>query len=343
MRVTEDIRQKYENIPYDSRPQPQTHPKNLATLAYLHGLDTAPATQCRVLELGCNDGTNLRAMAADLPGSTFVGVDLIAPALKENNIELRPMSITDVDASLGKFDFIICHGVYSWVPHDVQEKILAICRANLTPDGIAYVSYNTYPGWHFREMLRDLVRVHARGGPEESLQRSLDLVRFLIDVNHGSQHPYVGYLQNARGLLENAVSPGYFVHEYLESINEPLLFRDFAARAEQHGLQYVREADATSPDVDFFHPNLAAKLRSYSTRRIEIEQYMDFMIDRTFRRSLLTHEESAVSQSIELPSIRALKVRTLPDGAWRSFAETGLEERTVAAQFVTGRMELLLP
>jgi hypothetical protein len=191
-------------------------------------------------------------------------------------------------------------------------------------------------------MLRDLARVHARGGPEESLQRSLDLVKFLVDVNKGSPHPYVAYLQNARALLENAVSPGYFVHEYLESINEPLLFRDFAARAEHHGLQYVREADATSPDVDFFHPNVAAKLRSYSTSRLEIEQYMDFMIDRTFRRTLLTHVESAVSQSIELESIRALKVRTLPDGEWRPFEEAGLEERIVAGQFVTGHVELRL-
>jgi SAM-dependent methyltransferase len=281
-------------------------------------------------------------MAADLPDSTFLGIDLVAPELKEGNVELRPMSILDAGASLGKFDFIICHGVYSWVPRDVQEKILAICRAQLTPNGIAYVSYNTYPGWHFRNMLRDLVRVHARGDEEESLQRSRELVGFLVDVNHGSQHPYVSYLQHAKALLENAVSPSYFVHEYLDSINEPLLFRDFAARVNQHDLQYVREADATSPDLEFFHPNIAAKLRSYSNDRIALEQYMDFMIDRTFRRTLLTHAESAVSQSIELPSIRALKVRTLPDGEWRPFEETGLAEKTVAGQFVTGHVELSL-
>ncbi|HEY4640344.1 MAG TPA: class I SAM-dependent methyltransferase [Thermoanaerobaculia bacterium] len=340
--MSEDIRQKYERAPYDSRPQPQTHPRNLATLAFLRGIDTAPATRCRVLELGCNDGSNLIAMANDLPDSTFVGVDLVAPARKEANVELRAMSIMDVDASFGRFDFIICHGVYSWVPRDVQEKILAICRAHLAPDGIAYVSYNTYPGWHFRGMLRDLVRVHARGDAEEALQRSRDLVQFLLAVNHGSQHPYVGYLQNAATLLENAVSPGYFVHEYLESINEPLLFRDFAARASQHGLQYVCEADAASPDIDFFHPAVAEKLRSYSNDRIALEQYMDFMIDRTFRRTLLTHEESAVSSSIELPAIREMKVRTLPDGEWRSFAQVGMEERVVASQFVTGHVELSL-
>ena len=332
----------YDSVPYDSRPQPQTHPRHLATLAYLHGLDIAPPSQWRVLELGCNDGTNLFAMAKDLPESTFIGIDPVAPARTEGNVELRATSILDVDASLGKFDFIICHGVYSWVPAKVQEKILAVCRANLAPSGIAYVSYNTYPGWHFRHMLRDLVRIHARGDEHEALQRSLDLVRFIVDANRGSQHPYVLNMQQAQAMLEHAVSPRYFVHEYLGSINEPLLFRDFIARAGQHDLQYVCEADATSPDIDFFHPNVAAKLRSYSNDHNEIEQYLDFMIDRTFRRTLLTHAESAVSCSIELSAIREMKMRVLPEGEWRPFEETGFEERAAASQFVTGRVELSL-
>ena len=42
----------------------------------LFGLNTAAPTQCRVLELGCAAGLNLIAMAALLPESTFVGIDL---------------------------------------------------------------------------------------------------------------------------------------------------------------------------------------------------------------------------------------------------------------------------
>jgi len=342
--VSEEIRESYERVPYDTRPQPQTHPRHLSTLAWLHGIETADAAHCRVLELGCGDGVNLFAMARELPESTFTGIDLVAPARKEANVELRAMSLLDVDDSLGVFDFIICHGVFSWVPRDVQEKILAICRANLAANGIAYISYNAYPGWHFRNMLRDVVQFHAGGSatPEESVQRSLDLIRFLSDMTAGAkQHPYAMYLQSARTLFETAISPSYFVHEYLESINQPMHFRDFAARAARHGLQYVREADATSPDPDYLPPPVAAKLRGYTNDRIALEQYMDYMIDRTFRRTLLTPMENAVSASIELPRVRALKVRRPPAKEWKTFEEFGMQERDVAGLFATGHVELM--
>ena len=68
----------------------------------------------------------------------------------------------DVGEDFGRFDYVICHGVYSWVPEAVQDRILEICARNLTPDGVAYVSYNTYPGWHARGLARDLMGFHVR-------------------------------------------------------------------------------------------------------------------------------------------------------------------------------------
>src|SRR5207247_675018 len=83
-----------------------------------------------------------------------------------SNIDLRAASILDVDDSWGQFDYIVCHGVYSWVPESVQDKILTVCARNLAPAGVAYVSYNTYPGWHTRSLLREFLcylsrRAHA--------------------------------------------------------------------------------------------------------------------------------------------------------------------------------------
>ena len=82
--------------------------------------------RCRVLELGCASGGNLIPMAMDFPDSEFLGIDLSARQieagkvhlanLKPRNIELRAASIMDVDAGYGQFDYIICHGVFSWVP-----------------------------------------------------------------------------------------------------------------------------------------------------------------------------------------------------------------------------------
>src|SRR5205085_5907592 len=166
------VRETYERVPYPSGAQHHTHPDHVAALAILTGLDPAPPQRARVLELGCADGSNLIPMAAELADSRFVGIDL-SPRQIENgramagemaleNLELRAMSILDADVSLGQFDYIICHGVFSWVTTDVQEKILEICRANLAPNGVAYVSYNTYPGWRLREAARDMVVFHTR-------------------------------------------------------------------------------------------------------------------------------------------------------------------------------------
>jgi cyclopropane fatty-acyl-phospholipid synthase-like methyltransferase len=166
----------YDAVAYISKPFPQTHPDNLATLATLFGLQPPPLDNCRVLELGCASGGNLIPMAVSLPGSTCVGIDLSAnqiadgqktlAALGLKNVQLKHLSILDIDESFGEFDYIICHGVYSWVPEDVQDKILSICAANLARDGVAYVSYNTFPGWHMRGMIRDMMCYHVSASPK---------------------------------------------------------------------------------------------------------------------------------------------------------------------------------
>ena len=85
------------------------------------------------------------------------------------------MSILDVDDSLGEFDYILCHGVFSWVTPEVQEAIFAICRTHLAPHGVAYISYNTYPGWHLREMVRDMVVFHTRHCTDGVLKSSPEM------------------------------------------------------------------------------------------------------------------------------------------------------------------------
>ena len=116
----------YDKVPYFSQAYAQSHPDRLAATAKLFGMTPAPLGDCRVLELGCASGGNLIPMAVQLPGSSFLGIDLsvrqiadgkaIVEQLQLRNIELRQMDITAVDSSLGKFDYIIAHGVYSWVP-----------------------------------------------------------------------------------------------------------------------------------------------------------------------------------------------------------------------------------
>ncbi len=187
--MTAEAVNTYDEVPYASLPFPDTHPDRLATVARLFGLNPPDISHCRVLELGCASGGNIMPMAELLPDSTFVGIDLSRrqidagqEQLKElnlSNVELRHASILDVDDSYGKFDYIICHGVYSWVPDTVQDKILAVCKQNLNPTGIAYISYNTLPGWHMRGMVRDMMRYHA--GRFDDARSRIGQARALLD------------------------------------------------------------------------------------------------------------------------------------------------------------------
>src|SRR5262245_55529309 len=156
------VKNSYDEVPYESHPFAQTHPDHLATVATLFGMRPAPVARCRVPELGCASGGNLIPMAEQLPQSQFLGVDLSARQVDDGrrvlgplgltNVELRHASILDVDDGYGPFDYVLCHGVYSWVPPAVQDKILDVCAHNLAPQGVGYISYNTYPGWHMRGM-----------------------------------------------------------------------------------------------------------------------------------------------------------------------------------------------
>src|SRR5579862_8159289 len=136
---------EYDKFAYPASVYPQTHVERLAAVAALFGLQPAPVRRARVLELGCGDGTNLITMACTLPDSEFLGVDLaIEPirlghetiaALGLKNVSLLQMDVLKTPADIGMFDYIIAHGLYSWVPEVVREKILALCRDHLADNG----------------------------------------------------------------------------------------------------------------------------------------------------------------------------------------------------------------
>src|SRR3954462_4967292 len=164
---------RYDQVLYPSYTHGQTHPDRLAVISRLFGLQTPPVGGCRVLELGCGNGANLVPMAWGLPGSEFLGVDLAGEPIAQgqrmitdlalSNIRLVHGSITEIDERWGAFDYIIAHGFYSWVPADIQERLLTICQERLSPQGVAFVSYNAFPGGHLRNMLREMMLFHVRG------------------------------------------------------------------------------------------------------------------------------------------------------------------------------------
>jgi methyltransferase-like protein/cyclopropane fatty-acyl-phospholipid synthase-like methyltransferase len=296
----------YDEIPYGSNPFSYTHPGCLAGVATLSGLAPPPVERCRVLELGCARGGNLIPMAQSLPAGRFVGIDLSRRQIAEGravverlglgNIRLEAMSILDVDEGFGEFDYIICHGVYSWVPAEVQDRILEICAANLVENGIAYVSYNTYPGWHLRATIRETMAFHVQqfDDPQVRIEQARLFLNFLVRAARGPNSVYGRLLKQEADFL-SAQTDSYLFHEHLEEENHPLYFHQFNERASARKLQYLAEA-RPSALASQLPPDVTEVLAGLSTDHIRREQYLDFLCNGTFRRSLLCHARAPVDR-----------------------------------------------
>ena len=256
-------------------------------------------------------------MAAALPEAEFVGIDLsprqidqgqaIVARLGFKNVALRAMSLLDVGDDFGWFDYIICHGVYSWVPAEARDKILAIFAANMEPDGVAYLSYNTYPGWHLRGMVRDMLRFHANGysGLQTRVKEARAMLDFVIKSASTEEETYCRVLKDEQAELEG-LEDAYLFHEHLEEVNHPVYFTDLIAAAAAHDLSYLGPS-WLDPVDDAISPHARAVIDKFGTDRIRREQYLDFLRNRTFRKSLFCHADRPHHDAPSLEAIGRLR------------------------------------
>lgn len=307
----------YDAVPYPSYAFLQSHPSNLSVLAHLFGMRPPPPRSARVLELGCAAGGNLLPMAAALPDATFVGIDLSPRQIADgqhriaelglSNVTLEVRDILADTSGLGSFDYILAHGVWSWVPQGVQERIFSLCREHLSPEGVAYISYNTLPGWELHGVAREMMLYFAEDEEEplSRVARGRAMLEFLARSVPSEQVAYQGMLSQLVSSLEQH-DDAYVLHEFLEEHNEPVRFVDFMDRAHAHGLQYLGESGLTAMLDHYFAPATHAHLRSLSTSIFELEQYMDFLRNRTFRQTCLVHREVKLQRNLTLASLSGL-------------------------------------
>ncbi len=300
----------YDEIPYESTPITETDPDRLAVTGRLFGLETPDPASCRVLELGCAAGGNLIPLAWQYPDSRFVGVELSVRQVAEGrnlvdrlglaNVEIRQENILRLNADIGEFDYIICHGVWSWVPEEVREHILGLCANCLSPRGIAYISYNVLPGWRLKGMLRDMLLYHLRNieAPRQRLENAIEFINFLERASAGLEAFHVRQLKSQIKRIRET-HPSYFYHEYLEPVNEPFLFSDFMQRAESGGLAYLADTELHSMFPSTMGDEMESALEGLEDV-VTQEQYMDFLGNRAFRQTLLCRGEALNDRALDL-------------------------------------------
>jgi methyltransferase-like protein/SAM-dependent methyltransferase len=312
------ITNPYDEVLYPSGTLPQTHPSRLASVAFLRGLQPAPVDRCRVLELGCGTAANLIPMAFHFPESEFVGLDLAerpidlgrnsVSALGLRNLTLHLLDLREANADrLGYFDYIIAHGLYSWVPQSVRERILAICREMLTPQGVAYISYNAYPGNHFRDLVRGMMRFHisAFETPADKIGQARGLLKFLSESKPKPDY----YLNVIRAEFERLVkySDRGFFHDDLNEVNQSFYFHEFVADARRHELQFVGESGPRQMNMEELSPQVAEKMQELECGdEIVREQFKDFILGTGFRQTLLCHDDLELAPRLQSDRVRLL-------------------------------------
>jgi len=341
---------RYDLVPYFSHPFQKTHPEHLFTLARLFGVAAPDFNQARVLELGCAGGGNIIPMAVNLPRGRFVGVDLskkqlqwgwdLVTQLELDNIRLEHMSIGDIEPDFGQFDYIICHGVYSWVPPDIQDKILSVCRRHLSTSGIAYISYNCLPGWNFIKSIRDMMLYHVAAfeDPAEKAEQARSMLQFIINSQDRSDKAYTAYLKSEMAVLSRQ-RDSYLLHDHLEDINDPIYFHEFMARAAQHELDYLGDTDLFTMYPDNLEEEVAATIQKIP-ERIKAEQYMDFVRNRRFRSTLLCHRDTQINRKPEVSTIEQFFILTRAFPA-RDVVPADMEDGA-PLNFTTGEATLTL-
>lgn len=279
---------EYDALPYPSLLVAYSQPAQLAAQALLHGFEPASAATARALEFGCASGGNIISLAVRFPDASFLGVDIShrqiddgrrrVAALSLTNIVLRQADLADANFEPNAFDFMLCHGVFSWVPRVVQDAILRICGESLAPRGMAAISFNVLPGWHLRSVARDICLMHAGsdGTPAERAERARkDLIETAQALQ--DQSPYALSLRDeARRIATQPLS--YIQGEFLAASNAPCHFNEFAGRTEAVGLSYLREGELASSLPEYFVPAAAKQIRAMAgSDPIAVQRYADMI------------------------------------------------------------------
>ncbi len=299
----------YDVMPYPSKFFLQTHPDRLATLAALFGMNPPEVKTCRVLELGCGNGSNLISHAFNLPSAKFVGVDLAenhivdakksAEELNLSNLEFHQMDVMEMSvADFGKFDYIIAHGLFSWVPDFVREKTLVLYREMLNENGVGYISYNAFPGAHHRQMVQKMLRFHTKNvdEPLEKVGKSISFLAFLSE-NATEKEVFAPILQSElkRHFEHDAAD---IFHDDLSDLNVAFYFHEFAKMLEENNLQYLAEAELHAMGTQSLSKDAQEFIQSFDNV-IEREQYLDFLRGRIFRQTLFCREEVRLNRTPE--------------------------------------------
>ncbi|MCA6961951.1 O-linked N-acetylglucosamine transferase family protein [Pectobacterium odoriferum] len=327
----------------DRCPLPYTSPTHLQAVAYLHGIVAADPDRARVLELGCMSGANLLPFATAYPQAQAIGIDLDEEKIAQGqmwvqqygltNLQLQAMDLASLlDSDLGKFDYIIVHGVFGLISGEARSMLLAYCQRHLSAKGVVCFSYSTYPGGKTEEILQDALNLHASlAETPEQQQASARAMLSYLALGMSAGNPQRTAIAT---LVEEAEQLGdvSLALNYLQGLNQPCYLLDFNAQITQEGLAYVGEIEPHTEIASHYGEQVDNLLRTIcpAGNKILKQQYLDFNVGRKRRFSLLVAAERAEKLESEIDVSRLDKL------SWAgSFRRVMLNKGLASNSYVT--------
>jgi hypothetical protein len=242
--------------------------------------------------------TNL--LAASNPAAEFVGIDFMPVHVANarhvarqggiTNVQFHELSFAEAcDKPFEPFDYIVAHGIYSWVPAEARASLVRFLQKNLAAGGMVYLSYNAFPGWTAIAPIRKVVYEYAdtlKGGSADRVMAGFKFAATLLDYKAGA------LLANpeAKQQVERASSqtPNYLAQEFLNDSWFPFYVTDVIREMASAKLTYVASATAAENDLRYLVSEEVAKLiREQPTEELR-QLVKDIAINAKFRRDIYT-------------------------------------------------------
>ncbi|MBD9482126.1 class I SAM-dependent methyltransferase [Pseudomonas sp. PDM14] len=182
----------------------------------------------RYCELGCGQGLNALLLAASNPCGQFVAVDFNAQHIAHGRRQAQAAGLSNLEflqadfASLAAqppgegFDFIVLHGVYSWVSPANRQALRRFIALTLKPGGVVYLGYMSHPGLSAFASAQRLIWQTAQaasGNEQQRLRAGLDALAQWQAAGAGY---FVDHPDVARRLArQSSEDLGYLAHELL--------------------------------------------------------------------------------------------------------------------------------
>ncbi len=246
-------------------------------------------------DLGCGQGVTAIILAATHPQGAFCGIDLMPVHIDharrlaaEAGVTNLRLDLVDFAGATGldlpPFDYIVAHGVYSWVDAAGQAALRGFIDRHLKPGGLVYVSYNAMPGWArdlpFQRLVRDLGAT-LPGDAAAGFAAAAGIARALADAGVPALAPSATLADLEARPQDYATA--YLVHEFMHAGWRPLYVTEMRPQMAAIGLAPVGSATLIENfDELVFGDAARAILRGVADPDTR-ELVRDFLLDQRLR------------------------------------------------------------